>query len=507
MDTFQKRMFVTEILLVIVIAFLLGYSRPFPAMASSRGLEQTYLAVGIAEGTLAVDTGMARYGFPVEGVRRNSRTYLTTPPGLAYLASLPLRVFYDLTALPELKELRLFMDRVIGVPIALLFFLGLRRLLRTQLVDEPNVDLGSVALVLGTPFFTLGGMLNATSFTILLLTLAWWAMMRLETRPHSAIVGTLLGFGIGAALGWAAVSHPLGAPSGWIVAAGALAGPIRYHRPAAISLFMAASGGWVFWGYLNWLLTDTWHGLVFRPFDTELAQIDLFNLGEGLFWTAPFLVLAPVGLVVLWRRNLKRFAVTCMGVFGLAWVATYTTSVPDTLALAAFALGLMAVHGIDALDQTPLTFGVSRGLVATSVVVFVALGVLVGVAPPSSGNTWEVLVGLVQSKVILPNVGQNLGLEGWGSMVPAMTTLGLLWIFATLRGLTDLSRPRERILGGVAAFVITFASLGAVTQFGGHWTSKNQARVLKRLSPIDQQKRGMREGMNQVIRDIDGMDK
>lgn len=505
MDTYHKRRFATEVLLVIVVAFLLSYTRPFPAKASLRELEQTYLTVGIAEGTLAVDTAMAHYGYPVEGVRRQERTYLTTPPGLAYVASVPFRVFYDTTALPDLKELRLFLDRVVGLPLAILFFLGLRRLLRTQLVDESNVDLGSIGLVVGTPFFALGGMLNATSFTILLLTLAWLAMHRLETRPHSATVGTLLGFGIGAALGWAAVSHPLGAMLGLIIAIAALTGPIRYHRPAAIALLFGASGGWVFWAYLNVLLTDTWHGLTFRKLEIDLATIDLFNLGEGVFWTAPFLVLAPVGFVVLWRRGLKRFAVSCVGVSALALGLAYSTQVTDGLTLGVFALGLLAVHAVDALDQTPLTFGLSRGLVTTAVVVFAILGMYIGVTPPYSGNVWEALNDFVQSPVTFPNLGQELGIDGRLSTMPGLGLIGALALFLMVRGVTDLPGSKQRLMAGGAALVVTIVSLGAVTQFGGRWTSKNQTHVLKRLSPLHHKQRGLRDGMNQVIRDIDGM--
>jgi len=507
MDAYQKKRRIIEVALAILVAFVLVFAEAYPTKTADLDLSLPYLTVGIAEGTLAIDTAMAHYGYSADSLRVEGKTYISSPPGLAYVASVPYRIVYG-SELPPLLELLNFLNRWVGIPLALLCFVTLRRVLKLTHVDGPGIDVASLVFAVGTPMMAQGTTLNADVFLALLLLLALRALLTLETKPLSGIVGTLMGFGAGAAMGWACMSHIMGWLLALLFVIYAITGTIRHHRPALVSMLVATGLGLAMSLYLTNLITGS-------PFAAPAVEgwkshliMDLISTQNGLFFTAPILVFWPIGAGVLWRRGLRRLSIfTIVG--PILWlIGAYQTSTglfayPVALVFMAFAIG----HLMDVIGQMPTIHGLTRGLSVMGIVV--TLGVFVSLAESPLGATdgvWEVLSNAYATGVFAPNLGKSLlGLEGNLTVLPLGLVGVLLAVFVAVRGLDDLPKKSQKIAASVITLLVTLASLALVTHGAGQWTAKEEKDFIKNSNPLKQQQNGLRKGMNKVIHDVDGL--
>ncbi|MEZ4461352.1 MAG: hypothetical protein R3E66_16880 [bacterium] len=505
MDTYQKKRLVTEVFLTLVLAFGLSYSWAY--RSELLDLDVTYLTVGIAEGRFAVDTPMAHYGVPLDSVRVDNNTYLKVLPGLAYVASVPFRVVEDAAALPPLKDLTAFLRRFVAIPLTLLGFLGFRRLLRTQLVDEPVIDVVSVAVFFGTPMFWAGRYLSVDAFLACLLAAAMWALHTLESRPMSPAKGTLVGFGAGCAMGWATISHPLG----WLVAVMVflygVSGPIRYHRPSMMAMLLAIGGGIALWGYLGNVLVGGAIGLqIADRWETGLIT-DFLSLEHGMLAAAPVLWLTVLGIPSLWQARPRRRAVF-YGLAPLILLFAAYFALPDpygVLPVVAVLMGVGVAAAIDAA-QMPATFGIYRGLAACAVVTSVLTVGVLGLTPQMLEDPyWSLLAASVSAEVFAPNLLGQFGMKGLVTVIPVASLALLMAAFVLLRGVTDVGARGRQITAGVIAVVVLAVSLGVVTKAGGYWTPQREKAVMKKIDPLNKHQRGMKQGMDQVIRDVGSM--
>ncbi len=500
METYQKKRLLIEVTLALLVAFVLVFTEGWPTKDYKAQLP--YLTVGIAEGTLAIDTAMAHYGHSVDSVRVEGKTYISTPPGLAYVASVPYRMAYG-SDLPSLADLVNFLNRWVGVPLALLCFLSLRRILKLTHVDGPGIDVASLVFAVGTPMMAQGTRLDADVFLALLLLLALRALLTLETKPLSPIIGTLMGFAAGAAMGWACLSHTMGWLLAMLFLGYAVTGTIRHHRPALVSMLVAAGFGLAMSLYLTNLITGS-------PFAAPAIEgwkanllADLISTKRGVFFTSPILVFWPIGAGILWRRGLRRLSIftvvaPILWLIGAYQTSTGSSAYPVALVFMAFAIG----HMMDVVGQMPTVHGLTRGLSVAGVIITLSVFTVTAQSPiivPK--GVWESLTG-----PIAPNLGQTLlGLEGYLAVVPLILGGLLLVVFVAVRGLTDLPNRSRQAWAAVFTVVIASAWLAVATHGAGRWTEKEEKNFIKQANPLRQQQNGLQKGMKKVIHDVDGL--
>ena len=433
-------------LLAMGALLLLAYTWMFSAISVPNERSRVYLGVAMVDHqTLAIDAPIARFGRIYDRARHDGKTYTDKAPGSSFLAAIPYWLVRRVTA-PEdwtIAELVNLMRTWVMLPIALVGFLVMRRVLYLSGVDEDLAELGAAGWLLGTAAFHYSGAFYGHQIVAVALLVGLWLLLDLE---QGADGGAWRCAGAGAAAGLAGLTeYQAGVPC-VLLALYLLAGPAR--SPRHVVAF--GLGALPFLGAL--LLYNTYafggplelsyHHLVARDLASlhregvggvsaprpELVMPVLFSPHRGLITTSPIFALWLPGIWALWKGERRRLA-ALSGLSGLfyvlllvstrAWFGGWSFG-PRLLVpgMAWMMIGAMALtqRYRDRMSVEALT----RGLIAWGFVYHQLVHVVLPELPPSRTNPLvDVVLPALRRGLVAPNLGAKLtGQLGLTSLWP-----------------------------------------------------------------------------------------
>ena len=332
-----------RILLAVAIAF--AYLYPFPYFSEIRSaneLPRAYLTQAMVdEGTVAIDTGVARYGKTVDVSPFDGHSYSNKAPGSSMLAAPAYLVLKGIKGLtggsPSLTETVWVSRLATGIVPTLLFLLLLWRFLKPLAPNERARRAVIVAYALGSMAMTysllfIAHQLSAAFVGTALILSVWFARGELKRRWI-----VVAGFAMGAAVLTDYQAAFAGVPLAFFVSWRFLRPRSRDLRAFALMalgaaipiavLFLyhdAAFGHPLRTGYHASETFAHFHQRGFLGLDqfrSEALWGSTFAADNGLFFLSPFWLIALVGFVLLFREKSrphplgKELAVVCVATF------------------------------------------------------------------------------------------------------------------------------------------------------------------------------------------------
>ena len=305
--------------------FLVGHSWMWPSLGLPNERTRIYLTVALVdEGTVAIDGPMARFGKMGDRARFGDRALTDKAPGSSFIAAVPYAVARIFTA-PEdwtITGLIGLMRTWVMLPIALLGFLAMRRILLLLFDDAHVADLGAVGWLLATSAFHYAGTFYGHHIVAVMLLVALWQLLEAERTDdrwwRCAIAGGCAGL--------AGLTEYQAGGVCLMLLVWVVSGPGRNLRrllifgataaPAVVALLVyntVAFGGPLELSYQHLALPqfERFHGHgiggVTLPSVKRLPWV-LFSLHRGLLVTSPIFLLGLPGIYLLWRRGERRLA-------------------------------------------------------------------------------------------------------------------------------------------------------------------------------------------------------
>lgn len=508
-----------ELLLGLLVLVLLGYSWMYADITVPNERSRAYLVVSVVDhGSLSIDKAVERYGPVNDWARRDGRYYTDKAPGSSLLGVAPYWVARRFTKAEDWKiaEVINLMRTWVMLPLALVGFFWMRRLLRLLEQAPAVVDVVSLAWALGTSAFHYGTAFYGHQIVAVCLLGALELVVRAERSlvgPRSPPAAETAAEELAAASGaarrrpcpWKAYRLPLfaagllaglaglteyqaGIPAA-LLALYVVCGPLR-RRPTATAMLVLGALPFIvlLFGY-NTLafggpLKLSYQFLV----DPGLRELHaqglggvgapkwaylwggLFSLHRGFFTTSPILLLALPGLVLMWRQGHRRLAL----LFGAAllyffafiagtkiWHGNWSFGSRLLVPVMAWAM-VPAAFCAAALRRWLTTDAIVRGLALAGVAYHQAVH---AVFPELPDNATNPVVDAVLPALRGPHVSPNLAtrLFGWHgrlSLLPLLL-LGLLAGWAMLRGVGE-RRTRDEQAAFVAVAVGTALVLALI---------------------------------------------
>ncbi|MGD8440727.1 MAG: hypothetical protein PVG53_09335, partial [Holophagae bacterium] len=477
--------------LLLVATALAVYLLPLagrPPATNPNELVRVELAVAMAElGTVDIDRPARVYGLSEDVARRNGRLLADKAPGLSIAAvpivwiATPLLPAQDGTALPSYWPLR---HVATGVAVAFVtvlaaVFLGAAVGSATATDWRPLFLLAAFA----TPLWTYGTVFFGHAPAAALITVAWILLIgaggRTDCRPRrgGALIG---GLAAGAAI---ATEYPTG-----ILVAVILGTLVARRTPSRLVLLVAAgiaAGLLPVALYHHVAFGAPWlTGYAFKADEgfrtihaTGVAGVGWPTVGalwgvlgsaaRGLFFYAPILLTAPVGLVLLARRFGSRVILplitAALGYFGFAagfvdWQAGWCAAARHLTPVVPVLL-IPVLTAASAARRSPTWSALVAVLAAVSVVRVALTVVLTPFFPPEFSHplTQLVVPSLAQGFAAPTVIGIVLGWPSWAVWLglAALLVGGVGW------AATRLAHDGARWLWLVA----TVALVGQLTWF------------------------------------------
>ncbi len=477
----------------LLCLFALAYSTMYSAVSVPNERSRLYLAVAMVDQhTLNIDLSSARFGRILDTASHAGHLYSDKAPGSSFLAAGvygAVRLFTD-PADWKVEELILLMRRALMIPIGLLGFFALRRLLRRTGVVAPWVDLVSLGWMLGSSAFHY----STAFYGHQIVGVALIGALALVLRAEEAIVRSrfspaLVAAAAGACAGVAGLTeYQAGIPAA-LLALYVLFGPLG-RRPLGALGF--ALGALPFLVLLGWYNTHAFGGPLELSYqhltNKTLASIHdqgiggvtvphwasfyggILSLHRGLVATSPMFLFAIPGVVALWRRERRRLAVL-VGATSLyfvlfisssnMWVAGWGFG-PRLLVPAMGWMCVLVAHGGQMLAKRFVLDAFLRGSIATAILYHQVVHAFFPEPPNNAENPLlDVVVELGRARLVAPNLAEPL-LSGLASLLPLALAIALavgLVLFA--RG-----RPR-RIAGRVGLPLASLCVLGLLALYVG----------------------------------------
>ena len=316
-----------DLALVLGLTLAVGALSPwFPGIGSGNEQSRIYLTEALlVDGTVAIDGAMARHGQTGDKSVRAGRHYSDKAPGTSLVALPAVALYRAMVATPTLAgQLRAARIAASVLPTLLLLWVLLGWL--REVVDGGTARALVVACALGSLGTTYGTLLFGHQLAAVCVLLAFLSTRRLRAGPVGAPLGAPVqaaavsaGFFAGLAVltEYTTVLYmlPIGVAFVWwsrrrpALVALALAGaalPIAtlllYHQ-AAFGHPLRTGYDFLVNPYFAGLHTAGWRGFGWPRF--ERLGVHFLSPRKGLFFYAPWLVLAVPGVWALWRGRAK----------------------------------------------------------------------------------------------------------------------------------------------------------------------------------------------------------
>ena len=514
MPTFERysiRRYAWEAFLTVFVGYLLAFTWMFADISAPNERSRVYLATALVDqGSVEIDTQVARWGKIYDLATRDGRYYSDKAPGSSMLGAVVYGIARMFTEPSEwtIQELINLFRTWLMLPISLIGFLFLRRILEFLGLDPPAVDIASLAWILGTAAFHYGAAYFGHQIVAVALLASLYCLMKGEdyALDRRRGVGGWM-FAAGAAAGLAGLTEYQA-----VIVAGLLLGYVVTSTDAARNKgavpFIA--GAVPFAVVLLWYNDAAFGG----PFelsyhylvDEKLREIhgqgiagvtiptwesfngSMFSLHRGLFGTSPlFLAIFP-GFYFLWRAGWVRLTVVIAATF-LYFVAFVSSSNmwfagwgfgPRLLVPA---MGMWAIPVAFAVHYAlayPWTEGVVKGLAAAQILYHQIVVAFFPELPETAENPLADVVDLMwREGVTSPNLGHRLfGLEGKLALAPlgvgVLVALGIV----LGRGTWNLRWYLRALVAGMAFATLLVCATVAASVDGG-WTQQDEVKWMK----------------------------
>lgn len=498
-----------ELLLGLLVLSLLGYSWMYADITVPNERTRAYLVVSLVDhGTLSIDKAVERYGPVNDWARRGGHYYTDKAPGTSLLGVVPYWIARRFTKAEDWKiaEVINLMRTWVMLPVALVGFFWMRRLLRRLGQAPAVVDLASLAWTLGTTAFHYGTAFYGHQIVAVCLVGALDLVLRAEEAvetalrsppPAEAAVATLPDAGGGSPRGpWRTFRFPLfgagllaglaglteyqaGIPAA-LLALYVVSGPLR-RRPTATAMLVLGALPFVvlLFGYNTLAFGGPFRLSYQFLVDPGLRELHaqgiggvgaphasylwggLFSLHRGFFTTSPILLLSIPGLVVLARQGRPRLAV----LFGAALLYFFAFLAGTKIWHGNWSFGCRLLVPVMGWAMVPAAFcaaalrrwrtadALARGLALAGFAYHQAVH---AVFPELPDNATNPVIDAVLPALRGPHVSPNLAtrLLGWHgrlSLLPLLL-LAALAAAAMLRGAGERRSWDERAGFVVAAF-------------------------------------------------------
>ncbi len=503
-----------EAFLLVLVGVLVSYTWMFADISVPNERSRVYLASALVEHqTVVIDTQVARWGKIYDLAKRDGSYYSDKAPGSSILGAVVYQIALLFSAPEEwtIVELINLFRTWLMIPLTLLGFLFLRRILEYLGLDPPAVDVASLAWVLGTAAFHYGAAYFGHQIVAVALILAVYLILRAEDAALRRDVKKtpLWLFGAGAAAGIAGLTEYQAAIPCVALAFYVLASPetdrtkgfvpfIAGAAPFALMLLWyndAAFGGpfELSYHYLADEKLREIHGQgiagVTMP-TWEYFSGSMFSLHRGLFTTSPLFLAALPGLWFMKEEGFERFAAV-VGVTFLYFVAFVSSS---NMWFAGWGFGPRLLVPMMGLLSIPVGFAVQRALVHPIPEGFLKGLAVVGIVyqqtmtaffpePPDSSKNplLDVAALMWEERITSPNLGQKvLGLDVETSLYALAAVVAIAIAIVVTTGFRTIGwRGRGIVIAAVFAVMLGAATVVEVSE--PSWDERQSSKWLRLL--------------------------
>lgn len=499
-----------EALLSCLVLFVLAYTWMFSAISVPNERSRLYLTIALVEdGKIQIDDQMQQFGVVYDQAARAGHSYTDKAPGASIVGAMPYWVGRQLHPDVWPIEQRInFIRTWLMLPIGLMGFLILRRLLAHRCHSQPVVDTISLGWILGSAAFHYSTAFYGHQIVAVTLAASLLVIMKAEHRLTSEPrVGRLLLapalLGAGALAGIAGLTEyqaaiPCTALFGYLIA-----GPLRSRplligafvlgaTPFAIALLMynnAAFGGpfELSYEYLVDPRLREVHGKgiggVSAP-ESEFALGALFSLHRGIIATSPMFLLTVPGMLILWRQS-RRLAITTAFVVAYfmlfissteAWMAGWGFGPRLLIPMLTWA-ALPVACAAESLRQHPVGDGFVRGLVVFGILYFQVVHVVFPELPDNVKNPLiDAVVPALREGLYSPNLGtEYLGLSARSSVRLLQVAIALVACVVSLRGLSSWREQGARLVVVACSFSVMVPLLVLIIYGERGWNDHDRA--------------------------------
>jgi hypothetical protein len=460
-----------DLCLGLLVVTLLSYSWMFGTISVPNERSRVYLAVAIVDhGTLSIDEPVRRFGRIHDWARRDGRHYTDKAPGSSLLGAVPYAIVRCFTEPGDWKihEIVNLMRTWVMLPIGLLGFFWLRRLLHRIGLDPPSVDITAIGWILGTSAFHYStafyGHQIVAVCMIGALDLALQAQDRLEeaSSPRRAILPMV---GAGMLAGMAGLTeYQAGIPAA-LLALFVVSGPARRHALPLVGFVLGAVPfALILFGYNTFAFGGPFELSYHYLIDPGLREVHgqgiggvaaprwdyavggLLSAHRGLLTTSPLFLLAVPGFVLMARRRMWRL--TALVGVTLIYFLLFISSTKIWFAGWSFGPRLLVpVMGwtmipvafcVAALGRRSSSDGIPRGLALFGLLYHQAVHAVFPELPENATHPMvDVILPALRGDHVSPNLATSLfGWQGRSSLVP-------LAILVLIAGVVLMVRPRE----------------------------------------------------------------
>jgi hypothetical protein len=461
-----------EVVLGALLVVVLAYSTMFSGVTSPNERSRVYLAVSLIDaGTIEVSPAIDRFGSIMDVARHQDRYYSDKAPGSSLLAAIvygSLRIFTE----PEawtIEELLNVTRRGVMVPLAVLGFFALRRLMRRIGIGPTLTDIVAVGWILGSSAFHYSSAFYGHQIVGVSLVVALLLALEAEARAGKSRRATmLLAAGAGACAGLAGLTEYQSGIPALFLALYVVSGPLGRSVHGAAAFAAGAAPFLIGLGVYN---TMAFGGPFELSYDhlatTSLRSVHSHGIGgvtspngasfragllswhRGLFPTSPMFVFLVPGVWAIFHRGYARLGVLLGAV--TAFYLLLISSSPVRFAGWSFGprllvpgMGLMAVL-VAAGAQHLSKFAAGELLFRGSVIVGIAYHQLVHAffpePPPDARNPLvDLVLALFERDLVAPNLMSAWGVaRGVASLWPLFAAIALVLAFVLFARLRERS--------------------------------------------------------------------
>lgn len=507
-EKYAVRRWAWEGFLLLMVGWMISYTWMYGAISVPNERSRVYLAVAMWDDhTVQIDAPLERWGKIYDLAERDGHYYSDKAPGSSILGAVVYGVARLFTQPNEwtIQELINLMRTWLMLPVTLIGFLLLRRIMEYLGLDPPAIDIASLAWVLGSAAFHYGAAFFGHQIVAVALLASLYCILRAETAGANGRDPLRWAVAAGACAGIAGLTEYQAAIP-CILLTFFVASGDYYDRPRtfvawalgaapfALILFAyndAAFGGPLQLSYdhlssaglqeihgegVGGVTTPTW----------EYFKGSMFSLHRGLFATSPLFLLAIPGIFYLWKRSSVRVALLVGGTL-LFYVLFISSSnmwfagwgFGPRLLVPGMGLWSIAVaFTVQEALQYPATEGIPKGLAAAQILYHQIVVAFFPEPPDSSETPFTDYVGFMwDNELTSANLGRKyLGLNATESIQLIFAFAVVAVLIVTFRG---WKRWPKRTSKGIIAigFVITFSScIGYFMSSGPTWKDSNRTK-------------------------------
>lgn len=489
---------------------MVSYTWMFGDISVPNERSRLYLAVALVDhGTVQIDEPIRQWGKIYDLAEKDDHFYSDKAPGSSFLGAVVYAVAKQFKPPAEwrIRDLINLMRSWLMIPLTLLGFLILRRILDYLGLDPPVVDIVSLAWVLGTAAFHYGAAFFGHQIVAVGLIVALYCVLRAEDSLGNTreIAKWCLGAGIAAGVA-GMTEYQAAIPCVLLVvyvAAGD--GRLRVNGLPALLLGAAPFAALLFW-YNNAAFGGPFELSYNYLADAHLREIhgqgiagvtvptweyfsgSMFSLHRGLFTTSPLFLFAFWGLWVMWDEGNPRLA-AFIGATLLYFIAFVSSSnmwfagwgFGPRLLVPGMALWSVAVaYGIQASYGHPVAEGFAKGFAAVGIAYHQLVVVYFPEPPDTSHNPILDFIGAMRAEqVCSPNWAQKLFDVSPPDSVAVAGVLALIAIgIVVVRGMRPLKwSARVVVIGAVFASFLVAATV--VSAAGPSWDDARRTKWVK----------------------------